>query len=139
MSYIYVMQDDGLPGLVQIGMTDDNPEVRAQELSNITGALGHFTVARQWQLRMPRSMSGAYLPSSALITSSVRTRRAVRLEYLPRDRPDLLRPQQAAARREIPQRPSRPQKPLSRVPPAVGSDRSGVSPAPVHAPCGVAM
>ena len=51
MSYIYVMQNDGLPGLVQIGMTDDNPEVRAQELSNITGALGHFTVARQWQLK----------------------------------------------------------------------------------------
>jgi hypothetical protein len=51
MSYIYIMQDDGLPGLVQIGMTDDNPEVRAQELSNITGALGHFTVARQWQLK----------------------------------------------------------------------------------------
>ena len=51
MSYIYVMQDDGLSGLVQIGMTDDNPEVRAQELSNITGALGRFTVARQWQLK----------------------------------------------------------------------------------------
>ena len=51
MSYIYVMQNDGLPGLVQIGMTDDNPEVRAQELSNITGALGCFTVARQWQLK----------------------------------------------------------------------------------------
>ena len=51
MSYIYVMQDYGLPGLVQIGMTDDNPEVRAQELSNITGALGRFTVARQWQLK----------------------------------------------------------------------------------------
>jgi hypothetical protein len=51
MSYIYIMQDDGLPGLVQIGITDDNPEVRAQELSNITGALGHFTVARQWQLK----------------------------------------------------------------------------------------
>jgi len=45
MSYIYVMQNDGLPGLVQIGMTDDNPEARAQELSNITGALGRFTVA----------------------------------------------------------------------------------------------
>ena len=40
-----------MPGLVQIGMTDDNPEVRAQELSNITGALGRFTVARQWQLK----------------------------------------------------------------------------------------
>jgi hypothetical protein len=51
MSYIYVMQNDGLPGLVQIGMTDNNPEVRAQELSNITGALGRFTVARQWQLK----------------------------------------------------------------------------------------
>ena len=25
MSYIYVTQNDGLPGLVQIGMTDDNP------------------------------------------------------------------------------------------------------------------
>jgi hypothetical protein len=51
MSYIYVMQNDGLPGLVQIGMTDNAPEVRAQELSNITGALGRFTVARQWQLK----------------------------------------------------------------------------------------
>jgi hypothetical protein len=36
---------------VQIGMTDNNPEVRAQELSDITGALGRFTVARQWQLK----------------------------------------------------------------------------------------
>jgi hypothetical protein len=30
MSYIYVMQDDGLPVLVQIGVTDENPEVRAR-------------------------------------------------------------------------------------------------------------
>jgi hypothetical protein len=51
MSYIYVMQNDGLPGLVQIGVTDNTPEARAQELSNITGALGRFTVARQWQLK----------------------------------------------------------------------------------------
>ena len=51
MSYIYVTQNDGLPGLVQIGMTDDNPEVRARELSNITGVLGRFTVAREWQLK----------------------------------------------------------------------------------------
>ena len=40
-----------MPGLVQIGMTDDNPEVRAQELSNITGALGCFTVACRRQLK----------------------------------------------------------------------------------------
>ena len=51
MSYIYVMQNDGLPGLVQIGMTDGSPEVHAQELSNVTGVLGRFTVARQWQLK----------------------------------------------------------------------------------------
>jgi hypothetical protein len=51
MSYIYVMQNDGLPGFVQIGMTDRTPEVRAQELSNVTGVLGRFTVARQWQLK----------------------------------------------------------------------------------------
>jgi hypothetical protein len=51
MSYIYVMQNDGLPGLVQIGVTDRTPKVCAQELSDITGALGHFTVARQWQLK----------------------------------------------------------------------------------------
>jgi hypothetical protein len=51
MSYIYVMQNDGLPGLVQIGVTDDNPEARAQQLSNITGAFGGFTVARQWRLK----------------------------------------------------------------------------------------
>ena len=30
MSYIYVMQNDGLPGLVQIGVTDNTPEVRAK-------------------------------------------------------------------------------------------------------------
>jgi hypothetical protein len=51
MSYIYVMQNDGLPWLVQIGVTDNIPEVRAQELSNVTGAFGRFTVARQWQLK----------------------------------------------------------------------------------------
>jgi hypothetical protein len=51
MSYIYVMQNDDLPGVVQIGMTDRTPEVCAQELSNVTGALGRFTVARQWQVK----------------------------------------------------------------------------------------
>jgi hypothetical protein len=51
MSYIYVMQNECLPGLVRIGMTDHTPEVRAQELSNVTGALGRFSVARQWQLK----------------------------------------------------------------------------------------
>ncbi len=66
MSYIYVTQNDGLPGLVQIGMTDDNPEVRAQELSNITGALGCFTVACQRQLKDAAATSGAYLSSSAV-------------------------------------------------------------------------
>ena len=51
MSYIYFMQNDGLPGLVQIGTTDRTPEVRAQELSNVAGMLGSFTVAHQWQLK----------------------------------------------------------------------------------------
>jgi hypothetical protein len=49
--YIYVMQNECLPGLVRIGMTDHTSEVRAQEMSNITGALGCFTVARQWQVK----------------------------------------------------------------------------------------
>ena len=51
MSYIYVMQNDGLPGLVHIGTTDRTPEVRAQELSNVAGMLGSFTVAHQWRLK----------------------------------------------------------------------------------------
>jgi hypothetical protein len=51
MSYLYVMQNDRLPGLVQIGMTDDDLEVRARELNNVTGVLGRFAVARQWQVK----------------------------------------------------------------------------------------
>jgi hypothetical protein len=51
MSYIYIMQNDGSPGLVQIGTTDRTPEVRAQELSNVAGMLGSFTDAHQWQLK----------------------------------------------------------------------------------------
>jgi hypothetical protein len=45
------MQNDALPGLVQIGMTDCTPEIRAQELSNATGASGRFTVAHQRRLK----------------------------------------------------------------------------------------
>ena len=70
MSYIYVMQNDNLPGLVQIGMTDDNPEVRARVLSNITGASGRFT---SHVSGMQRSMSGAYLRSSAVTASQAST------------------------------------------------------------------
>ena len=51
MSYIYVMQNERLPGVVQIGMTDGNPELHAQELSNITDVPGRFTVAQQWRLK----------------------------------------------------------------------------------------
>jgi hypothetical protein len=51
MSYIYVMQSDNMPGLVKIGMTDLAPQVHAQRLNKVTGALASFTVARQWQLK----------------------------------------------------------------------------------------
>jgi hypothetical protein len=51
MSYIYVMRNEHLPELVQIGMTDQTPEVHAQELSNATDGPGRFTVAQQWRLK----------------------------------------------------------------------------------------
>jgi hypothetical protein len=51
MSYIYVMQSDNMPGLVKIGMTDLTPQVHAEELNKVTGALASFTVAHQWQLK----------------------------------------------------------------------------------------
>jgi hypothetical protein len=51
MSYIYVMQTDNMPGLVKIGVTDLTPQVHAEELNKVTGALASFTVAHQWQLK----------------------------------------------------------------------------------------
>ena len=49
MSYIYVMQSDNMPGLVKIGMTELTPQVHAQELNKVAGALASFAVAHQWQ------------------------------------------------------------------------------------------
>jgi hypothetical protein len=51
MSYIYVIQGDNTPGLTKIGVTDQAPEVIAQELSGNAGEPGDFTVARQWRLQ----------------------------------------------------------------------------------------
>jgi hypothetical protein len=58
MSYIYVMQNDGLPGLVQIGVTDNTPEARAQELSSIT------------RKRVPRLFEGRQHAGHPLSSSS---------------------------------------------------------------------
>jgi hypothetical protein len=51
MSCIYVIQGDNAPGLTKIGVTDQAPEVIAQELSGNAGEPGDFIVVRQWRLK----------------------------------------------------------------------------------------
>jgi hypothetical protein len=50
MSYTYVIQGGNVPALTKIGVTDQAPEVLAQELSDF-GDPGHFVVVRQWRLK----------------------------------------------------------------------------------------
>ena len=43
--YIYCMTNTAMPGLVKVGMTLDDPEERAAELSCVTGVPARFEVA----------------------------------------------------------------------------------------------
>ncbi len=47
MSYIYLLSNVSMPGLVKIGMTTKSPEERASQLST-TGVPGKFEVHDYW-------------------------------------------------------------------------------------------
>ena len=42
--YVYAMNNEAMPGLIKIGMTNDSPEERAKELSSATGVPFPFKV-----------------------------------------------------------------------------------------------
>jgi len=45
MGYVYCLTNESMPGIVKIGMTMDDPEERARELSSVTGVPTPFRVA----------------------------------------------------------------------------------------------
>lgn len=49
MSHIYILSNDGMPGLVKIGMTSNTPLDRAKELFT-TGVPCGFNIEASWQL-----------------------------------------------------------------------------------------
>ena len=57
--YIYCLTNACMPGLVKIGMTMDDPEDRARELSSVTGVPSPFQVAISKRIVKPREKERA--------------------------------------------------------------------------------
>lgn len=57
--YVYCMVNDGMPGLVKIGMTCDDPENRAKELSSATGVPYPFRVLVCKKVYNPKAKESA--------------------------------------------------------------------------------
>ena len=57
--YIYCLTNACMPGIVKIGMTLDDPESRAAELSSVTGVPTPFCVATSKRIRNPREKEKA--------------------------------------------------------------------------------
>jgi hypothetical protein len=57
--YVYCMINDAMPGLVKIGMTCDDPEARARELSSATGVPFPFRVMVSKKVVDPRAKEAA--------------------------------------------------------------------------------
>ena len=57
--YVYCMVNDAMPGLVKIGMTCDDPETRARELSGATGVPFPFRVIISKKVVDPRTKEAA--------------------------------------------------------------------------------
>jgi hypothetical protein len=57
--YVYAMTNDAMPGLVKIGMTCDDPENRAKELSSATGVPFPFRVVVCKKVHFPKAKEAA--------------------------------------------------------------------------------
>ncbi len=57
--HIYCLVNDGMPGLVKIGMTHEDPEDRAKELSSATGVPYPFRVVISKRVVNPREKEHA--------------------------------------------------------------------------------
>ena len=57
--YIYCLTNACMPDLVKIGMTMDDPEIRAAELSSVTGVPSPFQVAISKRIVNPREKERA--------------------------------------------------------------------------------
>jgi len=59
VGYVYCMVNDAMPGLVKIGMTCEDPEHRARELSSATGVPFPFRVIVSKKVVNPRAKESA--------------------------------------------------------------------------------
>jgi hypothetical protein len=59
VGYVYCMANDAMPGLVKIGMTCEDPEHRARELSSATGVPYPFRVIVSKKVVNPRAKESA--------------------------------------------------------------------------------
>jgi hypothetical protein len=57
--YIYCLTNTCMPGLVKIGMTTEDPEIRAAELGHVTGVPVPFVVAISKRIVNPREKEKA--------------------------------------------------------------------------------
>jgi len=57
--YVYAMTNEGMPGLVKIGMTCESPDERAKELSSATGVPYPFKVIVCKKVYDPRAKEAA--------------------------------------------------------------------------------
>jgi len=57
--YIYCFTNESMPGLVKIGMTTEDPEYRARELSSVTGIPTPFRVEISKRILNPREKERA--------------------------------------------------------------------------------
>ncbi len=57
--YVYCLTNTCMPDLVKIGMTMDDPEIRAAELSSVTGVPSPFQVAISKRVVNPREKEKA--------------------------------------------------------------------------------
>lgn len=57
--YVYCMSNESMPGLLKIGMTTDEPEARAKELSSATGVPFPFRVEHCKKVANPRAKERA--------------------------------------------------------------------------------
>jgi hypothetical protein len=57
--HVYCLVNDGMPGLVKIGMTHEDPEDRAKELSGATGVPYPFRVIVSKRVANPREKERA--------------------------------------------------------------------------------
>lgn len=57
--YVYCLTNECMPGLLKIGMTTDDPETRARDLSSATGVPSPFRVEMSKRVANPREKERA--------------------------------------------------------------------------------